>query len=251
MSNSFIDDDVSGTGEKVSAPLREQASAPLREQVSAPLREQVSALVDGELSRSEAAFLLKRMEHDEALKALYLRYQLAGDCLRGNVGALESADFSARLMQKIQAEQAEMAASPGVVASSQVAQSANLRWSAVKRWVGGTAIAASVAAAALFAPQLQRANHAENLPVVAEQSSSDQIPAAPLLLDPNVSLQQVAAKTSTMPLQVTNQPMIQPASMDEFLRLHASLQTSVSPADSAVYLISGSVDAKTCIPADC
>ncbi len=215
----------------------------LENEVSEPLREQVSALVDGELSRSEAAFLLKRMEHDEALKALYLRYQLAGDALRGNVVALESQDFSARLMQKIQAEQIEQT---GAVAASGVVQ-AQHRWRAVKRWVSGTAIAASVAAAALFAPQLQRANNAESTPAVADQAP----PAAPLLLDPTVTLQQVAAKSSTLPLPAINQPMIQPASMDEFLRLHASLQTSVSPADSAVYLISGSVDAKSCLSADC
>lgn len=46
------------------------------------LREQLSAWMDGELSVEESRFLLRRLEHDEALRAEYARWQLASASLR-------------------------------------------------------------------------------------------------------------------------------------------------------------------------
>lgn len=45
-------------------------------------REQLSAWLDGELPEAEARFLLRRLEHDLALRQAWSRMQLAASCLR-------------------------------------------------------------------------------------------------------------------------------------------------------------------------
>ncbi|XUP36181.1 sigma-E factor negative regulatory protein (plasmid) [Xanthomonas axonopodis pv. vasculorum] len=100
-------------------------------------RQQLSALVDGELSADESRFLLRRLAHDEELAGCHERWQLCGDVLRGAASAPAPLDFAARVRSAIAAEpapQAQPVARPGA------------RW----RWGGGAAIAASVAAIALF-----------------------------------------------------------------------------------------------------
>ncbi|ATS38289.1 MULTISPECIES: sigma-E factor negative regulatory protein [Xanthomonas] len=100
-------------------------------------RQQLSALVDGELSADESRFLLRRLAHDEELAGCHERWQLCGDVLRGAASAPAPLDFAARVRGAIAEEpapQAQPAARPGA------------RW----RWGGGAAIAASVAAIAMF-----------------------------------------------------------------------------------------------------
>ncbi|HPO25519.1 MAG TPA: sigma-E factor negative regulatory protein, partial [Arenimonas sp.] len=45
--------------------------------------EQLSAWMDGELSREEAMFLERRLQHDEALQSLYSRMQISSACMKG------------------------------------------------------------------------------------------------------------------------------------------------------------------------
>ena len=45
--------------------------------------EQLSAWMDGELSRDEAMFLERRLQHDEALQLLYSRMQISSACMKG------------------------------------------------------------------------------------------------------------------------------------------------------------------------
>ena len=45
--------------------------------------EQLSAWMDGELSREEAMFLERRLQHDEALQAMYSRLQISSACMKG------------------------------------------------------------------------------------------------------------------------------------------------------------------------
>jgi len=45
--------------------------------------EQLSAWMDGELSRDEAMFLERRLQHDEALQSLYSRMQISSACMKG------------------------------------------------------------------------------------------------------------------------------------------------------------------------
>lgn len=99
------------------------------------IRETLSTGVDGELSDEQLRFLLRRLDHDAALRTTWANYHLAGDGLRGQLTGVASADFADRVMRVV------------AQTSTQPRHSHWLRWSA------GGAIAASVAAAALMIGQ--------------------------------------------------------------------------------------------------
>ncbi|QDE39228.1 anti-anti-sigma factor [Luteibacter pinisoli] len=105
-------------------------------------REILSTAMDGELSREEIRFLLRRMEADPGLADAWSRYHVGRDGVKGEVLPLASAGFADRVMAAIQAEAATQVAAP-VVAPRR-------RW---LHWSAGGAIAASVAVAALMASQ--------------------------------------------------------------------------------------------------
>uniref|UniRef100_UPI0028A918E1 sigma-E factor negative regulatory protein n=1 Tax=Stenotrophomonas sp. TaxID=69392 RepID=UPI0028A918E1 len=69
-------------------------------------RQQLSALIDGELSADEARFMLRRLEHDDALAGCHERWQLLGDVLRGQACAPAPVDFAARVQAAVAAEPA-------------------------------------------------------------------------------------------------------------------------------------------------
>ena len=97
--------------------------------------ETLSAAMDGELSREELRFLLRRLEHDDSLLEVWGRYHVVGDGLRRQLPTVAGSTFATRVMQLIEDEQAAPK------------QRDWLRLS-----VGG-AIAASVAVAALMISQ--------------------------------------------------------------------------------------------------
>lgn len=76
----------------------EDADAPVGARVDQIQREQLSALIDGELRSDQARFVIARLEHDVELSGRHERWQLAGDVLRGQLGAVAPVDFSARVM---------------------------------------------------------------------------------------------------------------------------------------------------------
>lgn len=100
-------------------------------------RQQLSALFDGELEGDPARFLLRRLQHDPELAACQERWQLLGDALRGQACAPAPADFASRVAAAVASEPLPTAAA------------APRRRSAWRAW-GGGALAASVAAVALF-----------------------------------------------------------------------------------------------------
>ena len=116
-------------------------------------REILSAGMDGELSREEIRFLLRRLEADPVLADTWARFHVARDGLRRQGVPLVSADFASRVMDAIEAEPA-MAAAP------------RRRW---LHWSAGGAIAASVAVAALMLSQ--PAGNRSAAPDVAQSAS--------------------------------------------------------------------------------
>ncbi|EIM01973.1 sigma-E factor negative regulatory protein [Rhodanobacter denitrificans] len=102
-------------------------------------RESLSAGIDGELSREQLRFLLRRLDHDASLQQAWTRYHIARDSLHQQLPPLAGAGFAARVMLAIEQESSPAATSPQ--------RSHWLRWST------GGAIAASVAAAALMIGQ--------------------------------------------------------------------------------------------------
>lgn len=116
-------------------------------------REILSAGMDGELSREEIRFLLRRLEADPVLADTWARFHVARDGMRRQGAPLVSADFASRVMGAIDAEPA-MAAAP------------RRRW---LHWSAGGAIAASVAVAALMLSQ--PAGNRSAAPDVAQRTS--------------------------------------------------------------------------------
>jgi sigma-E factor negative regulatory protein RseA len=101
--------------------------------------ETLSAAMDGELSREELRFLLRRLEHDDSLLQVWSRYHVAGDGLRHQLPTMAGSGFASRVMQLIEDEQSTSQVSPK-----------HRDW--LRLSVGG-AIAASVAVAALMISQ--------------------------------------------------------------------------------------------------
>lgn len=101
--------------------------------------EALSAGIDGELSKEQLRFLLRRLSHDASLQQAWSRYHVAGDGLRGQVPLLAGPGFARRVLQAIEQE-----SKPALTSRR---RNHWLRWSA------GGAIAASVAAAALMIAQ--------------------------------------------------------------------------------------------------
>ncbi|WP_184629772.1 RseA family anti-sigma factor [Xanthomonas arboricola] len=136
-------------------------------------RQQLSALVDGELSADESRFLLRRLAHDEELAGCHERWQLCGDVLRGAASAPAPLDFAARVRSAIADEP---------VPQAQPSTRPAARW----RWGGGAAIAASVAAIALFMARErlpETAAPATQVPVfatVAQLPATAQAPTTPV-----------------------------------------------------------------------
>jgi sigma-E factor negative regulatory protein RseA len=102
-------------------------------------RESLSAGIDGELSKEQLRFLLRRLDHDASLQQAWTRYHIARDSLRQQLPPLAGSGFAARVMLAIEQESSPAATST--------------RRSHWLRWSTGGAIAASVAAAALMIGQ--------------------------------------------------------------------------------------------------
>lgn len=134
-------------------------------------RENLSACVDGELSREELRFLLRRLDHDASLLETWSRQHVARDSLRRELPPLASSGFSDRVMQAIEQE-AGRQGQPMVAGRRR-------HW---LHWSAGGAIAAGVAAAALMVAQPvgNGTDHATALTAGTTGGSHAQIAAAGL-----------------------------------------------------------------------
>jgi negative regulator of sigma E activity len=110
-------------------------------------RETLSALFDGELPGDAARFALKRLDHDAEWRETCGRWQMIGDAMRGEATSAAPSGFASGVMRMLDAEaQAAAAASAD---SERVVASAAATGSR-RRWIGGAALAASVAMAAVL-----------------------------------------------------------------------------------------------------
>ncbi|MGH8050495.1 MAG: sigma-E factor negative regulatory protein [Arenimonas sp.] len=69
--------------------------------------EQLSAWMDGELSKGEAMFLERRLQHDEALQAMYSRLQMTSACMKGQSALLMSNTLCANIKQALAEESSQ------------------------------------------------------------------------------------------------------------------------------------------------
>lgn len=133
--------------------------------------QQLSALMDGDLPADQARFLLRRMHHDTDLTACLERWQLCGDALRGHAQAPAPAGFAERIAVSIAAESASTTATASPMRNRGV----------LARW-GGGALAASIAAIALFMVRQQVPDETPARPAAAvagQFPSESGVPAPP------------------------------------------------------------------------
>jgi sigma-E factor negative regulatory protein RseA len=109
------------------------------------IKEQLSACLDGELPERELAMLCRQVDQDAQLRASMGRYALIADTLRTAKPKPVSQNFAAGVMMRVRAE-----ATPTTSAAPFHVSAATLRR---LRPVAGVAIAASVAALAVFSVQ--------------------------------------------------------------------------------------------------
>jgi negative regulator of sigma E activity len=136
-------------------------------------REQLSAMMDGALSADETKFLLRRMEHDDALADCWERWQFVGDALRGQADRALPADFSRRVGRAIADDLALATIDEAPLA---VAAHGNARGSLL-RWGSGAALAASVALAALIGTRVLSVPDGKTSEVSSTASASVPTPA--------------------------------------------------------------------------
>ncbi len=137
-----------------------------------PAREQLSALTDGEMARDALRFLLKSVGDDPALARAWTRYQVIGAALRREEQLIVDEGFSDRVRVRLAAED--------VAATSNVSTAVAEGRSPWLRWAGGGAIAAGVAAMALFATRGPSIDEALAPPVAPTLAQEVTVPAGEL-----------------------------------------------------------------------
>src|SRR5687767_7363510 len=114
------------------------------------LHEQISAFLDGELPKPEVGLLLRRLEREPELKLVATRYAAIGESLRRGASTGLSPQFASKISGAISREgphsgRGRLTASTG----------GEGRWRTVAGWMGGMAVAATVAGIALLGLQRQ------------------------------------------------------------------------------------------------
>ena len=132
-------------------------------------RETLSALFDGELPGDAVRFALKRLDHDAGWRETCGRWQLIGDALRGEATSVAPADFAAGVMRMLASETHAVGAA---AATTQTIATGSASAGSRRRWIGGAALAASVAMAAVLVvrPYSQTTTATPGNPVVADMS---------------------------------------------------------------------------------
>lgn len=149
--------------------------------------ETCSALFDGELQGDAARFALKRLGHDARWRQACGNWQLLGDVLRGQATAVAPHDFADRVAAAIAVERAhviEPAQQEAMTVTPTATVSASRRsWN--PKWVGGVALAASVALVALFvARPLSPGSTPGSTPTMPATQMAAATPAAPAVESP-------------------------------------------------------------------
>jgi len=203
-------------------------------------RETLSALFDGELPGDAMRFALKRLDHDVAWRDTCGRWQLIGDALRGEATSAAPADFAAGVMRKLAAE------GKAAVANSPVAPVVDAAPAVVatrRRWLGGAALAASVAMVAVL---VARPFSQPSPTATPMQAASGVVAPAPERATPG-SEGIVPAATSTASSSPAATPVVADASPATPRRAtrRAAVRPVRSPTDDAAMVVAAVEPATT------
>ncbi len=167
------------------------------------LRDQLSAFVDGELPRHEIELLFKRLDGNAELRATLARYTVIGESLRTRASEGPSRTFAERVRAAVLAN--------GPLAAGLVGSATRLQW----RWlkpVAGMAVAATVAAVALFGLQSLQSPALDESPQVAART-----PQTVVIGEPSST----ESPSYTVPVPVSANSLVNAARLTDYVVAHS------------------------------
>jgi negative regulator of sigma E activity len=185
--------------------------------MSEQIREQISAFLDGELPSAETELLLKRLLRDAQLRESFGRYALIGEAVRGAKTMNLTRNFAAGVNGAIDGE-------PVNGAGKLPATRKPYWW----RPLAGAAIAAGVAAVAVFALQ-----HRANTPTVAAVTAQP----APIAKSSESISYTVPTATGPAPETVPGGARLPGARLTNYVFAHSQYPTLLGQRDVLTDLI--------------
>lgn len=178
------------------------------------LDSQLSAMFDNELPAAECELLARRLSRDDELKARWSRYAAISATLRAEGGARLNANLAVRVSQAISVEPAVVTRSAPIAHPLQRKLAA--RW---MRPVGGVALAASVAAAAIL--------------FLRYESPLQQVAQTVPLATPNQTLvaksvAQVAPDSYTVPKTLPRRSIVPSTQLANYVVAHSEFSSPVN-----------------------
>jgi sigma-E factor negative regulatory protein RseA len=179
------------------------------------LDSQLSAMFDNELAAVECELLARRLSRDDELKARWGRYAAIGATIRAEGGARLNAQVARRVSAVISAEP-EVVVAPAVPQRSQRVLS--------RMWVplGGVAVAASVAAAAIFWVRFQSSPQ-DGLAVAQLNDSSPMVRAN---AEPGVGA--AAGGTYVIPKAIPRRSIVPSTQLANYVVAHSEFSSPVN-----------------------
>jgi Meckel syndrome type 1 protein len=197
-------------------------------------RETLSALFDGELPGDAARFALKRLDHDANWRDTCGRWQMIGDALRGEATSAAPAGFANGVMRMLDAE-----AQAAVASAASERVMASTAMNSRRRWIGGAALAASVAMAAVLVVRPISESSSPDRQVVSAPAAN-QVPAASRVSAPapvpasasNPSVPSIAA--ADVPAPTANHRVARPSRAARATRRAAPVRNEATETTTAV-----------------
>jgi len=189
--------------------------------MSEDIRQQLSALMDGELDKDSARFLMRRLDTDASLRAQWERMHLARAVLRRQ-DSLHAADgFAQRVMTQLQAEpQPQRASMP--------------RFSGWLKYGTGGAIAAGVAVAAMM---LSHPVSVPNAPADAPTIAVAPVAPRPAALPGNFIVPQSPVPAQAVSYGSLEQPLGIDPRLQSYLMRHYEAAGSAGRSGVAPYVL--------------
>jgi sigma-E factor negative regulatory protein RseA len=175
------------------------------------LDSQLSAMFDNELPAAECELLARRLSRDDDLKSRWGRYAAIGATIRAEGGARLGADIARRVSAAISAE-------PAIV-SEPVRQQRRPFAAGLWRPIGGMAVAASVAAAAIIWVRLQ------SLPVLGTGSQPS---IASTTGDTRAAVTSAGADSYVVPKAIPRRSIVPATQLANYVVAHSEFSSPVS-----------------------
>jgi Meckel syndrome type 1 protein len=191
-------------------------------------------LFDGELPGDAARFALKRLDHDANWRDTCGRWQMIGDALRGEATSAAPAGFANGVMRMLDAE-----AQAAVASAASERVMASTAMNSRRRWIGGAALAASVAMAAVLVVRPISESSSPDRQVVSAPAAN-QVPAATRVSAPapvpasasNLSVPSIAA--ADVPASTANHRVARPSRAARATRRAAPVRNEATETTTAV-----------------